>query len=48
MRAAQLTNTADAAVDGAGNHRIRVLIPFTDSGGERAPLLEGIRDLLPF
>ena len=31
-----------------GNHRIRVLTSFTDSGGEQAPLLEGIRDLLPF
>ena len=48
MRAAQLTIPADAAVDSAGNlfiadwlnHRIRVLIPFTDSGGELAPLLE--------
>ncbi len=31
-----------------GNHRIRVLTSFTDSSGEHAPLLEGIRDLLPF
>ena len=31
-----------------GNHRIRVLTQLTDSGGEQAPLLEGIRDLLPF
>ena len=56
MRAAQLTIPADAAVDSAGNlfsadwlnHRIRVLTQFIDSGGEQAPLLEGIRDLLPF
>ena len=31
-----------------GNSRIRVLTQLTDSGGEQAPLLEGIRDLLPF
>ena len=56
MRAAQLTIPAGAAVGSAGNlfiadwlnHRIRVLPSFTDSGGEQAPLLEGIRDLLPF
>ena len=53
---AQLRFPTDVAVDSAGNlyiadrgnHRIRVLTQLTDSGGERAPLLEGIRDLLPF
>ena len=53
---AQLRFPSDVALDSAGNlyiadwgnHRIRVLTQFTDSGGEQAPLLEGIRDLLPF
>ncbi|MCY4584781.1 MAG: SBBP repeat-containing protein, partial [Bryobacterales bacterium] len=53
---AQLYSPRGVAVDGAGNvyiagrfnHRIRVLTRFTDSGGERAQLLEEIRGLLPF
>ncbi len=52
-REARLTNPADVASDGGGNlyiadtynHRIRVLTPIPAS--ERAPLLEGIRGLIP-
>ena len=51
---AQLDSPFGVAADTAGNlyiadrtnHRIRVLTPIP--AGERAPLLEGIRDLLPF
>ena len=54
--AAQLNLPRSVTTDGDGNlfiadwlnHRIRVLTQPTDSGGEQAPLLEGIRDLLPF
>ena len=54
--AALLNNPTGVTLDSAGNlfvadtgnHRIRVLTQLTDSGGEQAPLLEGIRDLLPF
>ena len=52
--ASQLAYPTGVATNGAGNlyiadtenHRIRVLTQFIDSGGERAPLLEEIRDLL--
>ena len=53
--AARLYSPLGVAVDGAGNlyiadhfnHRIRILTQSIDSGGERAPLLEGIRGLIP-
>ena len=43
-----LLRLAELPRNGAGNHRIRVLTQLTDSGGEQAPLFEGIRELLPF
>ena len=53
--AARLDGPTGVAVDGTGNlyiadfnnHRIRVLSPMTGNDGERAPLLEGIRSLIP-
>ena len=52
---ARLDFPAGVAVDGTGNlyitdrnnHRIRVLTQPILSGGARAPLLEGIRGLIP-
>ena len=54
--AARLDAPVGVVLDGAGNlyiadpgtHRIRVLTKMTGNDGEQAPLLEGIRDLLPF
>ena len=43
-----LDSVGNVYIAGWFNRRIRVLTQFTDSGVERAPLLEGIRDLLPF